>query len=91
MIGGCKGAEPGYGERMAEHHLHVHPFGLLGPPSLLLLKLLDALRGQDGINPGKMQVSTQIHVQTRYTAGHVQELRVLNAYKKMLQVLHSSV
>lgn len=29
---------------MAEHHLHVHPLGLLGPAPLLLLQLLDALR-----------------------------------------------
>lgn len=48
VVGGYEGAQPGYGEGMAEHHLHVHPLGLLGPPSLLLLQLLDALRGRDG-------------------------------------------
>lgn len=42
MVGGCEGAEPGYGEGMAEHHFQVHPLGLLGPPPLLLLQLLDA-------------------------------------------------
>lgn len=48
VVGGCEGAEPGDGEGMAEHHLHVHPLGLLGPPPLLLLQLLDALRGAGG-------------------------------------------
>lgn len=48
VVGGCEGVEPGDGEGMAEHHLHVHPLGLLGPPPLLLLQLLDALRGPGG-------------------------------------------
>lgn len=26
VIGRHKGAQPGYRERMAEHHLHIHPF-----------------------------------------------------------------
>lgn len=48
VVGGSEGAEPGNGEGMAEHHLHVHPLGLLGPPPLLLLQLLDALRRPGG-------------------------------------------
>lgn len=48
VVGGCEGAEPGHGEGMAEHHLHVHPLGLLGPAPLFLLQLLDALRGAGG-------------------------------------------
>lgn len=48
MVGGREGAEPGDGERVAEHHLQVHPLGLLGPAPLLLLQLLDTLRGAGG-------------------------------------------
>lgn len=38
-----EGIQPAEGERVAEHHLQIHPLGLLGPSSLLLLELLDAL------------------------------------------------
>lgn len=48
VVRGCEGVEPGDGEGMAEHHLHVHPLGLLGPPPLLLFQLLDALRRPGG-------------------------------------------
>lgn len=44
VVGWSKGAEPGYREGVAKHHLHVHPFGPFGPASLLLLQLLDALK-----------------------------------------------
>lgn len=47
VFGCCEGTEPGYRERVAEHHRHVHPLGPLGPPSLLLLELFDALRLKD--------------------------------------------
>lgn len=53
VVGGCEGAQPGYRERVAKHHLHVHPFGLFGPSSLLLLQLLDTrLVGADGVDLG---------------------------------------
>lgn len=38
-----EGIQPADGERVAEHHLHIHPLRLLGPSSLLLLELLNAL------------------------------------------------
>lgn len=44
VVGRSEGAEPGYREGVSEHHLHVHPLGPLGPASLLLLQLFDALR-----------------------------------------------
>lgn len=50
VVGGCEGTEPSHGEGMAEHHLQVHPLGLLGPSPLLLLQLLDALRGPGRTN-----------------------------------------
>lgn len=53
VVGRRKGAQPGYRERMAKHHLHVHPLGLFGPPSLLLLQLLDTrLVRADGVDLG---------------------------------------
>lgn len=51
VVGGGEGAEPCHGERVSEHHLQVHPLGLLGPAPLLLLQLLDArLVGADGVD-----------------------------------------
>lgn len=51
VVRGGEGAEPGYRERVSEHHLHVHPLGLLGPSPLLLLQLLDtSLIGADGVD-----------------------------------------
>lgn len=60
VVGGCEGAEPGYGEGMAEHHFQVHPLGLLGPPPLLLLQLLDALRGPGGNKQGERRVDRRL-------------------------------
>lgn len=60
VVGGCEGAEPGYGEGMAEHHFQVHPLGLLGPPPLLLLQLLDALREPGGNKQGERRVDRRL-------------------------------
>lgn len=60
VVGGCEGAEPGYGEGMAEHHFQVHPLGLLGPPPLLLLQLLDALRGPGRNKQGERRVDRRL-------------------------------
>lgn len=38
-----EGIQPADGEGVAKHHLHIHPPRLLGPSSLLLLELLNAL------------------------------------------------
>ncbi len=47
VIRRCERAQPGYREWVAEHHLHIHPFWLFGPSSLLLLQLFDTLQRQD--------------------------------------------
>lgn len=59
VVGCCKGAQPGHRERVSKHHLHVHPFWLFGPFSLLLLQLFDALQGRDRRNRRKMWVCSQ--------------------------------
>jgi hypothetical protein len=48
VVGRGEGAEPGDGEGVTEHNLQAHPAGTLGPASLLLLQLLDALGDGEG-------------------------------------------
>lgn len=59
MVRCYEGVQPADGEGVSEHHLHIHPFWLLGPSSLLLLKLLDALWGPYERNEAEMSDSYQ--------------------------------
>lgn len=59
---------------MAEHHLHIHPFRLFGPSSLLLLQLLNArLIATDGVNLSPKHDSGEDQKEERFKAEEDEE------------------
>lgn len=87
VVGRCKRVQPGYRERMAKHHLHIHPLWLLGPSSLLLLELFDTLQAQDVTN--RRRCESQSWCMSEHTAAYLKfKAPAENKRSKGLKIKH---